>query len=66
MAELTHDQNLNTNRITTRLIHEGKSGSDIGVALAVNELTRRVSQRHSVTLKQAKNLITNLIVIEVN
>ena len=62
--EHNHRANLKTNVETARLIDDGKSNSEIEVALAVNELTRRVSQHQSITLKQAKKLITNLI--EVN
>jgi hypothetical protein len=61
MNEQTHEQNLNTNKTTARLIAEGKSGFDIEVALAVIELTRRVSHHQGVTIRQAKKIVAGLI-----
>jgi hypothetical protein len=59
--EQTHEQHLNANQATARMIHEGKSGFEIEIALAVNELTRRVSQRQGVTIRQAKKIVLGLI-----
>ena len=66
MQELkqTHEQNLNANKTTARLISEGKSGFDIEVALAVNELTRRVSHHQGVTIRQAKKIVAGFIEIK--
>jgi hypothetical protein len=59
--ELTHEQNLNANQNTTRLIHEGKNGFLIEVAFAVNDLTRQVSQDQGITIRQAKKIVAGLI-----
>lgn len=59
--EQTHEQNLNANKTTARLISEGKSGFDIEIALAVNELARRVSHHQGVTSRQAKKIVAGLI-----
>ena len=61
MNKQIHEQNLNANITTARLINEGKTGFDIEIALAVNDLTSRVCQERSITRKAAKKLITGLI-----
>ena len=61
MNKQTHEQNLNANKTTARLISEGKSGFDIEIATAVNELTRRVSHHQGVTIRQAKKIVAGLI-----
>ena len=57
--EQAHEQNLIANQTTTRLIMEGKSGFEIDVALTVSDLTRQVSQRQDVTIRQAKKSCRN-------
>ena len=66
MQELkqTHEQNLNANKTTARLISEGKSGFDIEIAMMVNELTRRVCQHRNITAKEAKKIVAGFIEIK--
>ena len=59
--KLTHEQNLNANKTTARLIDEGKSVFDIEIALAVNELTRRLCQHRGITIKEAKKIVAGFI-----
>jgi hypothetical protein len=59
--EQMHEQNLNANQTTARMIHEGKSGFEIEIALTVNELTKRVSQHQGITIRQAKKIVAGLI-----
>jgi hypothetical protein len=59
--EQAHEQNLIANQTATRLIMEGKSGFEIDVALTVSDLTRQVSQRQGVTIRQAKKIVSGLI-----
>jgi hypothetical protein len=61
MKKQTHEQHLNANQATARMIHEGKSGFEIEIALAVNELTRRVSHYQGITIRQAKIIVAGLI-----
>jgi hypothetical protein len=59
--EQAHEQNLIANQTTTRLIMEGKSGFEIEVASMINDLTRQVSQRQGITIRQAKKTLSGLI-----
>ena len=62
--EQMQEQNQIANKVTARLIDEGKSSFDIEIALAVNELTRRLSQHRGITIRQAKKIVAGFIEIK--
>ncbi len=62
--EKEHHENLASNRLTARLIADGKDGFDCEIASQANELLNRVCQHRSITRTAGVKVVTDFL--EVN
>ena len=63
-TEPTHEQNLEANQLTAKLIETAADDFDIGIAQCLSTLVNQVRQHRGISIKAARKIVINLL--EVN